>query len=70
MIPVILSLSRIWDLIVSVPDHSLSFYFTCPDKCNGQGTFVKGESVEQLDGTCHTYSLVLIIVMEGNLCAW
>ena len=21
---------RIWDLIVSVPEHCLSFYFTCP----------------------------------------
>ena len=25
---------RMWDLIVSVPDYCLSFYFTCTYKCN------------------------------------
>ena len=26
---------RIWDLIVSVPDHCLSFYFNCK-RCNNE----------------------------------
>ena len=27
---------RIWDLIVSVPDHCLSFYFNSRIRCSGQ----------------------------------
>ena len=38
---------RMWDLIVSVPDHCLSFYFVCMDRMNHRWESLTKYSIEK-----------------------
>ena len=53
---------RMWDLIVSVPDHCLSFYFPCNNK-------VMAFVYEFTD--IPSYDVFLLVYLEGfALCLW
>ena len=50
---------RMWDLIVSVPDHCLSFYFACRGSFSARNT---------LKSTCRkSFSIVLAIFTNKRL---
>ena len=54
-----------WDLIVSVPDHCLSFYFEQPEKTRVTVTDASASQVQYGPGSRHTK-----VVKSGTSYSW